>query len=306
MTGHDELLRQLRASVAERADAGAACPTGPRRRRGRRRGMLVALAALVVGGGVAGAAQVGVIPGAHDASDHPLSAREVAYNATVEVRHTTACRPISHDVGATTQAAETSAAATALLSGPPDPSAQAQALTLNHGGPVIEGSARRVDFPDKSYALIWVAVGNGPGSLVDPIACAQARIEQLHRDKPDPGSRLRQKAEGVLRGYRDVRPGLQTLSIMFHRDGANSIGGTGIPLDGRSIKPGLVFFGSGDYVGLAAPAATRVTADGRDLHRATTVRHRLFALRLPRGTGPVVLSQRGADGHVLVRQTIRD
>ncbi|WCB92998.1 hypothetical protein DSM104299_01699 [Baekduia alba] len=317
MTAHDELLRQLRASVRtirveNTPDTGAQAtgtplfgrPRRPRRRRARR-GLLVALAALVVGGGVAGAAQVGVLPGVHGASDHPLSAREVAHDAMMEVRDSPACRTIARDRGATTQATEVSAAATALLAGPPDASAQAQALRLNHGGPVIAGSPRRVAFPDKSYALVWVAVGNGTGSFVDPVACGQARIAQLRADKPDPSSRLRQKAEAVLRAYRDVLPGLQTLWIMFHRHGASSTGGTGIPLDGRVLEPGIVLFGSGEYVGFAAPGAVRVTADGRALHRVTAVRSRLFALRLPRGTGPVTLRQRAADGRVIRTETVR-
>ncbi|HEY6760181.1 MAG TPA: hypothetical protein VI318_11860 [Baekduia sp.] len=265
------------------------------------------MAALVVGGGVAGAAQVGVIPGVHAPADHPLSAREVAHNAMVETRQSRACRPLPNDLGATTTTAQISSAAATLVTGPADPRAERQALSYNNGGPVVGGSARRVDFPDGSYALTWVAVGLGPGSLVDPAACGQARIEQLHRDLPDPGSRLRQKAEAVLRGYRDVIPGVQMLWVMYHHVGARGAGGSGVPLDGRTtLRPGILSGGSGGYVGYAAASVVRVTADGRDVHRSVVVRRRLFALKLPRGTGPVVLRQRAADGRVLATETIRE
>jgi hypothetical protein len=67
----------------------------------------------------------------------------------------------------------------------------------------------------------------------------------------------------------------------------------------------VLFHGSGDYVGLTAPGVVRVTADGARVHRVATIRGRLFALELPRHTGPVTLRQRAADGRVVARQRIR-
>jgi hypothetical protein len=96
------------------------------------------------------------------------------------------------------------------------------------------------------------------------------------------------------------------LYIMFHQVGARSSGGTGIPLDGRRLAPGVVFSGSGgEYVGYAAVGATHVTAGWDAGRRSAQVVRRLFRLRLPRGTGPVVVRQRAADGRVVASQTIR-
>ena len=311
MSGYDDLLRQLRASVKERGDAVASGDDGGarlRRRfpRGRRGGLLVALVAVVVGGGVATAAQTGVLPVVgHD--DHPLSAREVAARVVAETRDQAACRRMDPDkAAATTELVAPDPSVRRLLAGPGDAAAMRKALALNHGGPIVAGSARRVVFPSGSTVVLWVAMGDGLTTLADPAACGQARLAQLARDKPDPGSRLRQKAAAILATSRDTRPGLQTLWVMAHRVGANSTGGTGIPLgDGRPVPVGVVASGSGEYTGLAAPSATRVTLDGRDLHRSVPVRGGVFVITLHAGTGPVTLRQRAADGRVLARQLLR-
>jgi hypothetical protein len=302
MSGYEELARQLRASVRELGVLDGARP--PRWRRGRRRGLLVVLAALVVGGGVATAAQTGVLRLAHD--DHPMSAREVARAAVTEARGLPACRPLDDGAGARTQAIAPSPVAAPLLVAPSDPSTTAAVLRFNHGGPVVEGSARRIVFPDGAVVLLWVAVGGGAGSFADPAACAEARLAALARDRPDPGSRLRQKAEVILRGSRDTLPGLQTLWVMRRRGGPGGGSGTGIPLDGRALPVGVVAGGSdGRYLGLAAAGAVRVSVDGRDLHRSFAVAGHVFAVSLPDGTGPVRLRQRAADGRVVAAQTLR-
>jgi hypothetical protein len=329
MSGYDGLARQLRASVRELRAAGdgasgepspslapkpgsPALPHDPARRgghrrpplRGRRRGLLVALVALVVGGGVATAAQTGVLAGRSHA-DHPLSAREVASRAMREAQALPACRRIPEGRGATVELATISPVARPLLGAAPDAVAEAEVLRYNNGGPVVAGTARRIVFGDGSVVLLWVAIGNGFGTPADPVACGRARLAQLAKDLPDPGSRLRQKAAVVLMSYRDTLPNLQTLWVFRRHGRAGAGSGAGIPLDGRALPIGVVAVSRGEYTGLAAPGAVRVTADGRDLHRTFEVRDRVFVVRLPAHTGPVKLRQRAADGRVLRAQTVR-
>jgi hypothetical protein len=307
MSGYEELERRLRESVRElgaEREAETVGVVAPRhglwRLRGRRRGLLVMLVALVVGGGVATAAQTGVLS---IKQDHPLSAREVARNVMLETQDAQACRKIAEGRGATTELAALSATVGPLLTSPPDAAAERAVLRYNHGGPVVVNSARRIAFGDRAEVLLWVAVGNGFGSLADPAACGAARLAQLAHELPDPGSRLRQKAAAVLRGYRDTIPELQTLWILRRHSGRAS--GAGIPLDGRSLPVGVVTGGGGDYTGIAVPGAIRVTLDGRRLHRSYAVKDRVFALTLPAHTGPVKLRQRAADGRVVATQTLR-
>jgi hypothetical protein len=296
MTAHDQLLQQLRESVAERRAAAPAAK--PRRRFAR--GTLVLAATLVVGGGVAAAAQVGVLPGTHHAST-TISSRQAAFNAVTEAGKTHACRPLT----ARTVTEPVSPVAAPLLTGATDPVAERLALKDLRTGPYVAGSARRVVLPGGIAVLLWVTVGQGSGAYADPTACGAQRVEQLHRDDPDPGSRLRQKAEAYLATFRDVTPGAQTLWFMERVPGRNSIGGAGAPLTNGAIAAGLVGVSSNGYLGLAHPGVTRVTADGRGYHRSAPVVRRFYALRPPRGTGAIVLRERAADGRVVSRRTLR-
>jgi hypothetical protein len=299
MSGYEELARQLRASVRELGTA-APSPRGPR----RRHGLLVVLAALVVGGGVATAAQTGVLTARHD--DGPSrSAAQLAAQVVRETISVHACRLVPAKVGATTVVASLPAPVAALVAGG-DAAAMRAAQRSNHGGPVVAGSAREVRLPDGSNVVLWVALGQGGFTLADPGGCLAARVAQLARDLPDPGSRLRQKAETILRADRGTMPGAQTLWLFRPtRRGGTGGGGAGIPLDGAPLPTGQLLGGGGEYVGLTGPAAVRVSLDGRRLHRSVPVVGRVFVVRLPDRTGPVVLRLRAADGAVLKTQTLR-
>jgi hypothetical protein len=297
MTAHDRLLQQLRESIAERGDA-------PRRRRVFRGGgrALALAAALVIGAAALAAAQVGVLPGTGHHASNTITYRQAAYNATQEAARTPACRPLK----ARTVTVEASAAAAPLLTGPADAKARAMALKDLHTGPYVAGSARRVVLPHGITIMYWLSVGQGWTAYADPTGCAAERVAQLHRDYPDPGSRLRQKAEAFLHTYTDVLPGAQTLWFMEQVPGSNAVGGSGVPLTGATIPGGLVAAGSNGYVGLTRPGVTRVTADGHHrYHRTLRVVRRFWALRPPRGTGPIVLRERAADGRVVARRTLR-
>lgn len=294
MTAHDQLLQQLRESVSGRRET--------RRRvfRGGSRALALAAALVIGAAALAAAAQVGVLHGTHHS--RAISARQAAWNAVGESARTDACRRMT----ARTVSTEVAAAAVPLLSGPSDPEAQAFALRDVRAAPFVAGSARRIVLSGKAIIYLWVEVGDGSGAFADPAACRAARVEQLHRDLPDPGSRLRQKAEAVLAGYRDTVPGLQTLWIMTKFDGVNAMGGTGMPLDGGPVADGIVTSGSMGYAGIAAPGVTSVTADGHHgFHRTLRVVRRFYAFRLPRGTGPIVLRERAADGRVVATRALR-
>jgi hypothetical protein len=292
MSGYEELARQLRESVRE---LGAAAPRGPR----RRHGLLVVLAALVVGGGVATAAQTGMLAGG---GGHSRSAASIAVRVARETSSQHICRLVPARVGATTVVAPLAPPVAALVAGG-DAAAMRAAQRTNRGGPVVAGSAREVRFGDGTRVVLWVAMGEGGFTIADPAGCLTARVAQLARDLPDPGSRLRQKAEMILRTSRDTTPGQQMLWVV--RPTEHGAGGAGIALSGAPLPTGQVFSSRGEHVGLTGPAAVRVSVDGRSLHRSVPVVGRVFVVRLPSGTRPVVLRLRAADGAVLKTQTLR-
>jgi hypothetical protein len=299
MTAHDQLLQQLRESVGERAAEPA-----PRRRVFRGGGRALALAvALVVGAAALAAAQVGVLPGTGHHGSNTITYRQAAANAMQAAERTQACRPLE---GRTATAAPAPAAAP-LLAGPVDATAQRFVLRTVHDGPYVEGSARRVVLPGGVAIMWWLSLGQGLHAYADPAACGAQRIVQLRRAYPDPSSRLRQKAETFLATLSDVLPGAQTLWFMARVPGASSYGGSGEPVKGATVPPGLVVAGSNGYAVLAHPGATTATADGgHGYHRTLRVVRRFYALRPPRGTGAIVLREHDADGRVVGTVRLRD
>ncbi|HET6505652.1 MAG TPA: hypothetical protein VFG42_02575 [Baekduia sp.] len=290
MSAHDHLLDQLRDSVRARA----------------RRGLLLSLAgAVVVGGGVATAA-TGVLPVVgHD--DGGGTAAGLASRAVRATLHEPACALTDADTPVRAVRVEPARAARPLLAGTaPDAAAQRALLARRYVGSIVDGSVRRVALPGGRRVLVFLALGAGPLSFRDPGACLSARLAWLAAHAS--GER-RARAEAIVRGYRDTIPGLQSLNIMTLRAGPGLAGpGTGIPLDGRPLPTGVVSGGSdGISTGIAVPGARRVTVDGRHgPHRSFAVRHRIFVVALPaKGTGPVRLRQRAADGRVLAGQTLR-
>jgi hypothetical protein len=317
MSGYDELERRLRESVralgaSEAPDAGAGAPDDGRGRaarwwaRGGRRGVAVAVAAVVVvGGGVATAAQLGVVSVAHHDGAR-LSARQVASQAVVATQDERACRRMDPSSGSKIAAVALDRRLRDLLAGG-TPAAEGAARGIQPGAVIVAGSAHVVPLGRGRSVVLFATVGQGPMSLADPAACGAARLAWLTRDRPDPGSPLRQKAEAVLRTFRDTIPGLQMLEVMLRRSDRGA-GGTGIPLaPGDPVPVGIVSGSSdGTYLGLSRAGAVRVTADAPGLHRSFAVHRRVYVVTLPRhGTGPVRLRQRAADGRVVHVQTIR-
>jgi hypothetical protein len=307
MSGYDELERQLRDSVrARREETPAPSPAArwwPRGGRGGRRGLLVVVAALVVGGGVATAAQLGVVA-RHD--DPPLSARQVAYQAVRATEDLAACRRRADAAGPTIAHVPLNPELRAFLPQRAGSGAMGVAGRLHHGNPLIDGAARTVPLGDGERIVLFATVGGGSRDILDPVACRSARLAWLARDRPDPTSRLRSKAEAVLRAARDTIPGVQSLDLM--RETPRGGQGSGMPIvPGEPVPVGIVSgSSSGVYLGLSVPGAVRVTADANGLHRSCTVHDRVFVVRLPRHTGPVRVRQRSVDGRVLHAQTIRD
>jgi hypothetical protein len=193
-----------------------------------------------------------------------------------------------------------------MLAGRLDPTAERFATQDVHAAPYIEGSARSFGVQGKATIMLWLTMGSGSASYADPAACGAERLAQLHRDYPDPDSRLRQKAEAFLATWTDVVPGLETLWVMLKVPGHNAITGGSFAVDAKTLAGGAVpWSSSGGYTGFALPATVRVTADGRGYHRSVRPVRRFYLLRPARGTGPIVIRERAADGHVLTTHTVR-
>jgi hypothetical protein len=287
MTAHDDLLRQLKESIRT-AGAGAPAP-----RRARRTPLLAALAALVVGGGVATAA---VVTHTGDGGDH-RSAHEVAYAAVLATQDDAACRTLKPGATITTELVPIDPSLKPLLAGPPSAAALTLARRMGHSGPVIAGTARHITLPSGNSIVLWVAAGDTFAARADPGACLQARLAVVGPSHP--------AAAKIIRNERDTRPDAQTLYITLHHADENNSGGAGLPLDGRPVPTGVVASGGGHYIGLAARGARTITVDNARLHRTFTVVRGVFVVDLPDHTGPLTLRQRAADGRVVAQQTLR-
>lgn len=301
MTAHDQLLQHLRESVAERREAPA-----PRRRRvfrGGGRALALAAALVVAAGAIAAAAQVGVLPGTGHHASNTISYRQAAYAAMKEAQRTPACRPLRER----TVTAEIPALAAPLFAGRTDPVAERLAVRDAHSGPYVTGSARRFALPGGVAIALWATVGQGLSAYSDPAACGAERVAQLHRDYPDPGSRLRQKAEAFLRTSTDVVPGAETLWVMTRFPGRSAMTGGAFPMTEATLTGGgALFGGSYGYTGFARPGTVRVTAAGGHGYHGTARPVRgFYVLRPPRGTGPIVIREHAADGRVTARRTVR-
>jgi hypothetical protein len=291
MSAHDDLARQLRESVRAR-----------RRRRRARRGLALTLAGAAVIGGGAATAATGVLPVIGHGGDR-ATARELAARAVRETTDQPVCRLDAGRGAAGTVRVPADQVAAPLLRGPADPAAQRLAAGLHSGRAIVAGGARRVPLPDGRALVAFLGIGLGPGAPADPEACLSARLAWLAANAS--GTR-RAAAEAIVRGFRDTIKDMQWLNV-FLTSGEQARGaGTGIPLDGRRLPTGVIFYGGGDYVGIAVPGARRVTVDGHALHRRFAVSGRFFLVTVPAaGTGPLRLRQRAADGRVLAGQTLR-
>jgi hypothetical protein len=310
MSGYRDLERQLRESVRRRAAARAFSP-----RRWRSHRMALALAPLALLGGVATAAtQLGRGTGDED------NARSLAFQAVQDTRNVPACRmvgerdaPIVDDA----PAREVLAALPELATAParPVPAATLAFVRSRAGGAVLGRTVRLVAVGGGRHLLVFVARGQGPFTLTDPLACLRARRERLAKLRPDPSDPTRQAADRVLAANRDTMPGAETLWLLDMPPGNSAPAGAGAGVSivrGEAVRSGLVFSGGALYSGIAKRGATNITlrpARHNQSHaprRRVAVHHGLFAFTLPRRTGPMIMTQRAADGQVLGKARLRE
>jgi hypothetical protein len=294
----DELERQLKHAVRTGAARGA--------RRARRRMPLLAAAAAVLASGAAVAAtHLGGGPTAEAAG------RKIALQAVRDTRGSSACqqvRPVSRRAFSDAAPLSEITAALPALKTPAPAREQARALSMVPGAasdrPILRRTARTIAFRDDITVLVYVQQGAGVTSLRDPGACAAARRDRVARLGHGRSADVRGWALRQLAEMRDTTPRVQTLWVSAQLAGQSNRGGSGSPVvPGQRVASGLLFSGSAFrraqiYVGLADPRATRIRV--RAAHRVRThvieVIEGLFALVLPRHTGPVELVQLRRDG----------
>jgi hypothetical protein len=307
MSGYRDLERQLRESVRRRA---AARTFSPRRWRSHR--LALALAPLALVGGVATAAtQLGRGSGSEE------NTRRLAFQAVQDTRNVPACRmvgerdaPIVDDA----PAPEVVAALPEVASAParPAPAATLAFVRSRAGGPVLGRTVRLVAVGGGRHLLVFVARGQGPFTLTDPLACLRARRARLAKLRADPRDPTRQAADRVLAANRDTMPGAETLWLLDIPPGRSAPAGAGAGMQivrGEALTTGIVFAGGGRYAGIAKRGATSIALRSTRRHglrRRVAVHHGLFAFTLPRHTGPMVLTQRAADGQVLGKERFRE
>jgi hypothetical protein len=303
MNGYRDLERQLRESVRRRAAARAFSP-----RRWRSHRMALALAPLALVGGVATAAtQLG-----HAGTEKDPN--KLAFRAVKETSNEPACKRVGMRAAPIVDDAPPPAFVAALPElaalAPRAAPAHIVALARRQAGRAILGRTLRVVSVGGGLRLIvFVAYGDGPFALTNPQACLSARRARLAVLAPDPNDATRQAADRQLAQMRDTMPNAQTFNLIVMR--GRRLGpsfGAGLALT-RPLPEGIVVYGGGVYVGIAKPQATSIalrSAQRHGLRRRVAVHHGLFAFTLPRHTGPMVLTQRAANGQVLGKQRFRE
>ena len=308
MSGYRDLERQLRESVRRRAAARAFSP-----RRWRSHRMALALAPLALVGGVATAAtQLGHGTGNEE------KARKLAFQAVKDTGHAPPCRTVEkRDAPIIDEAPppEVTAGLPDLAAAPPVVSSELLTFVRRRaGGPVLGRTLRLIAVGGGRRLLVFVAHGQGGFTPADPAGCLRARRARLAVLAPDASDPVRKLADRFLAQLRDTMPGAESLDVNVVPPGQSSPGfGTGMPLtSGTPLPTGIVVYGSGVYVGIAKPGATSITVrparnNGRtSVRRRVAVHYGLFAFSLPRHTGPLVLTQRAADGRALGSERFRE
>jgi hypothetical protein len=311
MSGYRDLERQLRESVRRRATARAFSP-----RRWRSHRMALALAPLALVGGVATAAtQLGHTGGSEE------KARSLAFRAIVDTKGAPACSIVGHAVASVVDdppRPEVTAVLPELATAPAHPVTPAALAFVRRraGGAVLGRTVRLIAVGERRRLLVFVAYGQGPFTLADPLGCLRARRARLAELRPDAGDPVRRAADRVLAESRDTTPTAQTLTVLDVPPGrpAPAAGaGAGIPIvPGQALPTGILFQGSDLYAGIAKPGASSITLRPSRKNtrlailRRVAVHHGLFAFSLPRHTGPLILTQRAADGRALGTQRVRE
>ncbi|HEX4345156.1 MAG TPA: hypothetical protein VHZ31_06295 [Solirubrobacteraceae bacterium] len=313
MNAHDDLRRQLLDSVATRAPRTSEVRARRRmawRLRGGRRGLLVLVLGLAVGGGVAGAAtQLLRQPGDGD------RARRLVRLAFAETNTRRACQSAPAAFVDAAPAPEV----TATLA-PGEPAGSALRTLLRRytwvSGEILSRTVRLARFPDGEQVLVFVSQGAGFFTQLDPDACDRARRSRLARLHPEHDA-VREIATRMLAQRLIRAPSEQMLWFGVVFAAHNRVG----VFHGEPIKPGHALdtrlSGAREsrdatvYAAIAVRGATLVriassrTPARHPIKRSVAVRDGLVAFTLGPGTGPVEVRELAADGRVLAVQRVR-
>lgn len=309
MSGYDDLERQLRESVRERAVVD---PSAARTARPSRRGRWLVFVALplVLVSGVAGATRL---------ADHRTTGergRDLLGQAGKAMRHEPACRTYRGGQLAPVIDAIPSRGILATLPQLATPSATpipagAVDLARHAAGGAVLGRSIRFMSRGGMRVLTFVSRGGWAGGLVDPAACGAAIRAALRRAQSASDPAAYAKAWATLRTWRTFRKTGESFHAMaIVGPGWGGLGGGDTLLPGHALRTGV--WAKTDvpgidrrrfrYAAVALPEAetVRVRSHGR-LVATARVRDGWCFFTLPRRYGALTLEQRGADGGVVRR-----
>lgn len=223
-----------------------------------------------------------------------------------------------------------------LAAAPHDPPSAAVVASAerNSGGAVLARTIRVIRVPGGFSLIVYVAHGQGPFTLLDPLRCRTARLARLAWLRPNPRDRLRREVAAMLENMPETDPGLQSLTIDRREDRRGRAidgGGASFPLlnSYSQLPTGVLLSGSGCentgphhrprctpifYAGIAKRATAYLTLQpaanppaGSHRHGVTRrvgVSQGLFAFTLPRGSGAETITQRARDGKPLTTKPL--
>jgi hypothetical protein len=317
MSAFDELQRQLLAGVARHSTpARSGARLSRWWRRGRRgRGLLLTAIPLVF---VAAAAAATIATRAGESPANVLYSRVLGDTGGLFGP----CRMVGGRLHARLSDEAPDPRITAVLPGlarapsvPPRPSAVAWA-EHNSGGALLARTIREVRLPGGFTLIVYVAHGQGPFTLLNPLRCLDARLVKLAQLRPDAHDPLRRRVARRIEESADTDPQVQSISISLREHGLLGGGGSFPVSPGRRLNTGVLFSGSGCerhrcspiyFGGIAdrrtayltlAPAPHAQGRRGR-VHRRIAVVQGFFTFAVPRDTGPEVVIERTRGGRVL-------
>jgi len=312
----EDPLARLRDELVGAADrlntAGAPAPAGGRR---RRRGGWIALVAVLIGA-PAGAAAAGIIEFGESTDSQ---ARVIVVDVLRDTTRLPACTRPHRTKNVLTDTALLPGITAALpaLRRPAtgiDPGRVLRRLRVSlAGGPILRQSVRRFLMPGNVELISYVQEGEGLGAVSDPVRCDRTRRERaalLAADRSEPVRRA------VARQLADLFEGAaraQGFRIFVQSPPRTPFAGTGAGSSvrpGRRLRSGLLSSGSAGgggrmYAGIARPRTAAVLlraqrpGQAKRIPDRIAVRDGFYAFVIPRGTGPVSLTEVTATGSVV-------
>lgn len=310
----DDPLARLRDELVCAADRRNAAAPAPPRRRLRRRGW-IALGAVLVAA-PAGATAAGII---EFGKGTEAQARVIVVDVLHDTAHLPACkRPGRTQIDLTDAAPLPGITATLPALRRPaadlDPAGVLRRLpTSLAAGPILRRTVRRFRMPGDVEVIAWVQEGEGLGAVTDPAGCDRARRERGAVLTAKRSAPVQQAVAHQLAELFDGAAHAQSFRIFLQTPPRKRFSGAGAGMTvraGRRLPSGLLVSGSARgvgrmYAGIGRPQTAAVLlrakrpAQARRVPARITVRDGFYAFVIPRGTGPVDLTEVTATGRVV-------